>query len=206
MKETTTLEVYRDYSKEGDWHDQYVLNPETKVSHSQIDSNNQEVVYFCYVEPREDVMDKEYIFHRGGKDGPVIARGVPCPGKKNRTDLHLVDPKVTIPIDHKHHTHFCADGKWFSWHRQDQKTKQQEQEQEADYYPSFFTGHDYEFQLSQIKPTMQQIQDIVVITAVIVQMKEEETMGPVCTVIALANLAHVGSRARLGIERRKCGT
>src|SRR5579862_542967 len=35
MKETTTLEVYRDYSKEGDWHDQYVLNPETKVSRSK---------------------------------------------------------------------------------------------------------------------------------------------------------------------------
>jgi hypothetical protein len=144
-----TWEVYRDFSKEGNWHDRYVQNQQG------------EVLYFCFVEPREDIMDKEYIFHRGGKDGPVIARATPCADKKYALDLRLEDPPVTIPISHSHS--FRAGGKRHCWKPSD-----------GDYEANIFTGAHYRVP----SMTLQQIQDLVVVTALITEMKEEEKMGP----------------------------
>lgn len=134
--------------------------------------------------------DKEYIFRRGGKDGPIIARATPCANKKYALDLHLEDPKVTIPISHKHH--FKSEGKWFCW-------KTRGPTEEGEYHPNIFTGSDYEFAIQEPKATLQQVQDLLVITAILIEEREEEKMGPVAPCLKSLIPAHLGKEARLGV-------
>ena len=51
-------------------------------------------------------------------------------------------------------------------------------EEEGEYHPSLFRGHRHEIVLSTIKPNIAFIQDLVVLTALITQLKEEEKLGP----------------------------
>ena len=132
----------------------------------------QEILYYCIVEPTEDQSDKVFVFHRGGKDGAIIATATPCLTKRDATDLLFVDPKITVPISHKHHCHFKADGKSFYWRKEAMK------EEEGEYHPSVFSGHHHGIVLSTIKPNLAFIQDLVVLTALITQLKEEEKLGP----------------------------
>ena len=51
-------------------------------------------------------------------------------------------------------------------------------EEEGEYHPSVFSGHHHGIVLSTIKPNLAFIQDLVVLTALITQLKEEEKLGP----------------------------
>jgi hypothetical protein len=127
-----------------------------------------------------DHNDTKLILHRGGKDGPVIATADPCDQGKYKTDIHFVEPKMTIPLEHKHDTKtYCSIEKLL--HRKGHKEIENDEADGvvATYHPSPFEGKREVLKVGTLDITLKGIQDLVVVTALVVQEREEESKSPV---------------------------
>lgn len=127
-----------------------------------------------------DHYDTKLIFHRGGKEGPVIATADPCDKQKYKTDIHFVQPKMTIPLEHKHDTKVFCSREELS-HRKGHKEIEKDEADGvvATYHPSSFEGNREVLKVGTFNITLKDIQDLVVVTALVVQEREEETKSPV---------------------------
>ena len=76
----------------------------------------QEILYYCEVAD-----DRKLILHQGEKAGPVICTADPCLAKHGSSDLHFVDPEMTVSLHYKYHrlhpklAKFSIDNKSFRW-------------------------------------------------------------------------------------------
>lgn len=133
------------------------------------------------VELDEAHNDTKITLHRGGKDGPVIATAEPCPEKKYQTDIHMVENKLLIPFHHKHHHHhFAAFSKKYHWKGHKELVEEESGSKVAEYNPSVFEGRRNTIhEEGTLRVPQSEIQDLVVLTAIIVQERKEEALPPV---------------------------
>lgn len=136
------------------------------------------------MEPDEAANDTKLIFHRGGKEGPIIATAEPCSEKPLQTDIHFVSTNLTVPLKHKHHSHFDDNGKAYSWtghcfRGKSELTEDGTGENVAVFEPSVFEGNVQRIHEGDLTVTYHDSRDIVVITALVLQVRAEEMMGPV---------------------------
>ena len=123
--------------------------------------------------------DTKLIIHRGGKDGPVIATADPCPHKKYKTDIHFVELKLMVPFEHNENTKlYCTINKLFHW-RGHKDEKKDDSEVVAEFRPSVFEGNREVINVGGLHIALPETQDIVVVTAIVAQEREEEKKSPV---------------------------
>jgi hypothetical protein len=138
-------------------------------------------LYYCVREPDEGHNDTQLLVHRGGRDGPVIATADPCAKGKYRTDIHFRELNMMVPLSHKHGAqHYCSVKNLFH-HRGDKEQVENTDEVVAHFHASPFRGSREVLKLGNIDLGVKGIQDIVVVTALVAQEREEETHGPVNT-------------------------
>ena len=120
------------------------------------------------------------IFHRGGRDGPVIGTADSCPQKPHQTDIHLVSPDIVIPFMHRH-ARFEHGGKKYCWNRKVPNELKEEGSEKiaATFEPSVFEGNRHRIHSVGKVLTTKDDLDIVVMTVMLMEIREEEMMGPV---------------------------
>ena len=128
-----------------------------------------------------ELNDTKLIFHRGGKDGPIMATADPCPQQKYQTDIHFVDPKLTIPLKHKHHYHFTCKDRNFHWKGPSELVEDDTSGVVANFEPSWFEGNRHRIGVLDVGK-VPDLQDIVVVTAMVVQERDEEFKSKVLPV------------------------
>lgn len=177
-KEDQKFEVMRENQAGGDWHNRYVRHAESKVSRRiKLQLTDKEILYYCEREPDLAHNDTKLIIHRGGKDGPFIATGDPCPNEKYATDIHFTELKITVPFEHKESTKlYCSIDRLRHWKG---KKKENEDDSVAEFHPSVFEGNREVIKVGGLNIGLQGIQDIVVVTALVAQEREEEKKSPV---------------------------
>jgi hypothetical protein len=87
---------------------------------------------------------------------------------------------MTIPLEHKHNTElYCSMEKLL--HRKGHKeiAKDEADGVVATYHPNPFEGNREVLEVGTLNITLKRIQDLVVVTALVVQERGEETKGPV---------------------------
>jgi hypothetical protein len=132
-----------------------------------------------------ELNDTKLIFHRGGKDGPVVATADPCPQHKYETDIHFVEPKLTIPLKHKHKNHhFICTNKKFHWKGHSDLVEDDTHAVVANFEPSWFEGNREKIGLLDVgkAPDMH---EVVVVTAMVVQERDEEFKSKVLSFASL---------------------
>lgn len=108
----------------------------------------------------------------------------PCDLKKYQTDIHILEPKLTIPLKHKHQTHhYCSENKWYHWKGHEELghkelVKDETNDIVATFHPSPFEGN-IETLVGKVSISQQEMQDIAVITELVLQEREEEFKSPV---------------------------
>ena len=135
------------------------------------------MVYYCEVAD-----EHKLILHRGSKEGPIIATGVPCLEKEGYTDIHFTEPKFTISFQHEHHTlpflhtknRFEYNGKKYYWKDHHELVEDGSDLLLATFKPSWLEGHGHRIGQLVIKGDGQEMRDIAVITALIVQERADE--------------------------------
>ena len=138
------------------------------------------MAYYCVREPDLEHNDTKLIIHREGKDGPVIATADPCgKNRKYETDIHLLEYDITIPFEHKHETQlFCSFRNLFHWKGHKDLKEGGDSEIVATFEPSPFRGNIHKIKVGDLC-TNKQLEDLVMITALVAQEKSEETQSPV---------------------------
>jgi hypothetical protein len=141
---------------------------------------------YCEVEPDLPAMTTKLIFHRGSKDGPVLGTADSCFEEPHQTDIHVLSPNLVIPFKHKHHPRFEHNNKKYRWRGFSCKQPSELVEEDtsenvaATFEPSPFEGNRERIHAKEgTVITKQDIQDIVVMTVIVMQVREEEMMGPV---------------------------
>jgi hypothetical protein len=119
---------------------------------------------YCEVELDIPAHNTKLIFRRGGKDGPVMGTAESCPQKPHQTDIHLVSPKIVIPFKHSH-SRFEQNGKRYCWNHRQILTELIE---DGNAEPRFTVSGRF-LQL-----------DIIVMTVMLMQIRKEQMLGPVC--------------------------
>ena len=119
-------------------------------------------------------------FHRGGKDGPVIATGTPCLQTEGQTDIHFDELGLVIPLLHKHHklpslhsrSSFSANDKNYHWKGHGELIEDKANEVVATFHSTWFEGAHHK--IGRLDIAQKEIQDIIVITAMVVQERSDE--------------------------------
>lgn len=135
----------------------------------------QEVLYYC-----ESGEDGLLTIHRGGKEGSIIATANPCLVTEGQTDIHFTELNLTIPLKHKHHqlpsihskSSFSADNKSYHWKDHNELIQDETKEKVATFHSTWFEGAHHK--IGSLDISQREIQDIVVITALIVQERSDE--------------------------------
>lgn len=131
-------------------------------------------------EPDEAHNDTQLLIHRGGKDGPIIATADPCPAGRYQTDIHFLELNMEVPFEHKHNTtRYCSVKNVFHYKGKKDASTEDAGEVVAEYHPSVFEGNREALKAGDLSLGIKEIQDIVVVTAMVAQEREEETQGPV---------------------------
>ena len=136
---------------------------------------------YCEMKLDIPVNNTKLIFHRGGKDGPIIGTADSCPQKPHQTDIHLVSPNVVIPFKHSH-VRFEHGGKGYCWNRKvpNELIEEGSEETKATFEPSVFEGNRHRIHsVGKVVSTNDDL-DIVVMTVMLMEIREEQMMGPVC--------------------------
>ena len=137
------------------------------------------MLYYCVREPDTEHNDTKLIFHRGGKDGPIIAYSNPCPeGRKYKVDIFFPEIGLTIPFEHNHGkglVRSMLDLVQFWGH----KKEVNESGVIATYRPSPFEGNREEIKDGDLDMDLARTQDLIVVTALTAQERDEETQSPV---------------------------
>lgn len=130
------------------------------------------MLYYCVREPDETLDDTKLIIHRGGKDGPIMAVASPCSQQKYQTDIRFVHPPITIPFKHKHHSHFTSRDRSFHWKGHNELVEDDKDGAVAKFEPSLFEGN--RTKIGVIDVNQVDIQDLVVVTLLVLQERDEE--------------------------------
>src|SRR5579859_2441706 len=135
---------------------------------------------YCEMELDIPANNTKLIFHRGGKDGAVIGTADSCHQKPHQTDIHLVSPNIVIPFRHSH-SHFEHDGKRYCWHKKavNELVEDGTGELAATFEPDVFEGNRHKIHSVGKLVTKQDKLDIAVITVMLMEIREEQMMGPV---------------------------
>jgi hypothetical protein len=146
---------------------------------------------YCEVEPDTLANNTKLIFHRGGKDGPILGTADSCPQHPDQTDIHVVSPNIVIPFRHKDHPLFEHKGKGYSWkklfgHHSNELVEDGTGETTATFEPNVFEGNREMIHDVGKVVTKQDTRDIVVMSVILAQVREEEMMGPVCLYIKVS--------------------
>lgn len=144
----------------------------------------QEVLYYC----ETDKIGK-LTFHRAGKDGPIIATGDPCLEVEGQTDVHFLEPKSTIQLRHEHHklpnlkskTSFQVDNKSYYWRGHNDLLDEETHSLIATFHPSWLEGSCHK--IGRLEIMAEVPQDVIVITALVVQERTDEHKLSVCMVL-----------------------
>ena len=170
-----------DYSKENIWLNRFCRVADSDVNPSLPRTPNyltmQEIRYYC-----ETAIDHELIFHRGEKTGPVIATAIPCLQKEGGTDIHFMNPKLVIPLQHIHHilqfTHdknnFEHKDKKYHWKDHTELVDDEAKVVLAKFRPSWLEGQGHKIGQLVITPDGQEMMDVAVVTALVVQERADE--------------------------------
>lgn len=129
-------------------------------------------MYYCAVEPDLRHDDTKLVFRRGGRQGPIIATADPCPERKYQTDLHFLESNLLIPLEHKHHLHFCFGGKLFHWKGHEELVEDESGRTVAMFKPSLFEGN--RMKIGGMSVDRMGMVDLVVFTALVMQERNEE--------------------------------
>jgi hypothetical protein len=105
---------------------------------------------------------------------------MPCPEEKYQTDIHMVESKLLIPFHHKHHHHhFSAFNKKYQWKGHKELVEVESGSLVAEYNPSVFEGRRNTIHEGTLRIPKDNVQDLLVLTAIVVQEKSEEALPPV---------------------------
>ena len=138
------------------------------------------MLYYCVREPDLKHNDTKLIFHRGNKDGPIIAVTNPCPeGHKYKVDIHFPEMDFTIPFEHKHGEGLLGTILHLVQFKGYKKEGVKESGVVASYHPSPFEGHREEIKDGDLHMNLGRTQDLIVVTALTAQERDEETKSPV---------------------------
>src|SRR5438046_3957403 len=136
---------------------------------------DQEMLYYC-----EADSDGKLTIHRGGKDGPVIATGNAGLAQEEQTDIHLLEHQSTFTLQHEHHklpfihckSKFMVDNKHYHWEGHSKLVADETHEVVANFTATWLEGTGSKIGVLDIKA--ENIEDIIVITALVVQERSDE--------------------------------
>lgn len=135
----------------------------------------QEILYYC-----EADSDGKLTIHRGGKEGPVIATANPCLTQEGQTDIHLHEPQSTFTLQHEHHklpfihckSKFVVNDKHYHWEGHSKLVADETHEVVTTFTATWLEGTGHKIGVLDIKA--ENIKDITVITALVVQERSDE--------------------------------
>jgi hypothetical protein len=119
-------------------------------------------------------------FHRGGKDGPIIATTTPSLEKESGTDIQFYEPNFSFPLLHTHRklpsltgkTSFSTNGKDYHWKGHNELIDDSSKDVVARFHPTWLEGSGQK--IGTLELSQKDIQDIAVITAIVVQERTDE--------------------------------
>lgn len=173
-KADVKYDIVREVGPNADWHNRFVQNPVTKVPtcnprSSKHVSDEQEIICYCEREPDYVLNDTKLVFHRGDKNGPIMATAVPCPYQKYQTDIHFVTPDLVVPLKHKHHAHYTQRAHNFHLHGHHDSGFR------GKFRPSVFEGNRQKITGDDAGKV--DMQDLVLVTVMTTQERAEEVTG-----------------------------
>lgn len=109
-----------------------------------------------------------------------MATGTPCFEKEGCTDIHFFEPDITFPIQHVHHklpslastTSFSVNGKNYHWKGHNELVEDDTETVIAKFHPKWLEGPGHK--IGTLELSQKEIQDIIVVTAVVVQERSDE--------------------------------
>ena len=112
----------------------------------------------------------------------MIATGVPCIEKEGYTDIHFIDPKLTISFQHESHTlpflhtknRFEHKGKKYYWKDHHELVDPDTNLLLATFKPTWLEDHGHRIGQLVVKGDGQDMRDIAVMTSLIVQERADE--------------------------------
>ena len=124
--------------------------------------------------------------HRGGFDGPVIGTKKPCTVREGCTDVHFVDSKSTLSLQHKDHylpprhsrTHFSVDDKKFHWKGYDELVEDDTKRVVAKFHSNWWQYETHNERIGRLEVSRTDLMDIIVFTAMIVEERAEDRLPP----------------------------
>jgi hypothetical protein len=123
--------------------------------------------------------DSKLTIHRGDKSGPTVARANACLVTPGTTDIHLTDPLHTVELEHilypdSSKTTFTIDGKTYHWKGHAELLEDETQLKIAHFYPSWLVSDVKEHKLGKLIIYKEDLVDLVVLTALVVQERSDE--------------------------------
>jgi hypothetical protein len=117
------------------------------------------------------------VFHRGGKDGPIIAIADACIPTPGATDLKFLEPEQIILLTHKHHpsgvqTVFKVGDKEYAWTGHEELL--QDGTKIAKFHPTWFEGVGHHIGHLDFVGPVDGVKDLVVLSSLVVQERSDE--------------------------------
>jgi hypothetical protein len=134
-------------------------------------------LYYCETDDNYQIT-----VHRGGKDGPVIATANQCLEKEGVTDIHFVDAKCTVCMEHAHshlpffhgkHSFTYKDTK-YHWKGHTALIDDQSGVLLAALHTRYLEPDPHKLGTIDITPDGRSLMDVVVITCLVMQERSEE--------------------------------
>jgi len=130
------------------------------------------------------VADEEHnvTIHKGSKTGPIIATATQCLTQDGQTDIHFVNPKESITLQHKHSllpffhgkTLFQKSGKNFHWSGQTALVEEGSGAFLAGFHARFFESQEHKLGSLVVTKEGGEILDLVVVTCLVMQERSDE--------------------------------
>jgi len=128
-------------------------------------------------------------FHRGDKDGSVIATADPCKEKQGSSKVQFHEPDMTINLEHLPRrmmilppkTSFVKDGKGYYWKGSSDLFEEKTNKLIAQYLPKMVDSADpMTGNLILTEGNDKQLDDLIVISTVVMQQRSDARKRAVC--------------------------
>ena len=137
-------------------------------------------------------------FHRGGKTGSVIATADVCPEKQGSSKIQYTEPESTIALEHLPRrmmvlppkTSFTLDGKKYYWKGYTDLFEEKTDKLFCQYYPNTAESADpHTGSLLVSEGNDKKLDDMIIISAVVMQHRSEARKRAVCHLTFSSNIA-----------------